>query len=268
MVTTPDTIVLVHGFWLTARSWEHWVDYYTDRGFTVLAPTYPGLDAEVEALNADPAPIAALTVPEIVKHYTTVLDGLDRPPILIGHSVGGLFVQLLLDRGYGACGVAMNSAPTEGVKMVPVSKLRGVFQVLKNPANRHRAVPLDFDQWRHAFTNTFSEKDARATYDRYAVPAPGGLVWDNVLANALPGRQETWVDYRNNDRAPLLFLSGSNDNLLPPSIQHSNARHYKSDETVTDMKDFNGFAHFMTAQRGWEDVADYALQWAVTHLKS
>src|SRR3954452_20332015 len=138
--TTPDTIVLIHGFWVTPRSWEHWIERYESRGYKVLAPAYPGFEVEVEALNADPSPIEALTVPAIIEHLEGVVGELDSPPILMGHSAGGVFTQLLLDRGHGAAGVAINSAPTEGVKMVPLSQVKSTFTVLRNPANRHKAV--------------------------------------------------------------------------------------------------------------------------------
>src|SRR5215216_691186 len=123
----PDTIVLVHGLWVTPRSWEHWIEHYEGKGFRVLAPAYPGLEVEVEALNADPSPIAALTVPDIVDHLAAVIEPLETPPILIGHSAGGVMVQLLLDRGLGAVGVGVNSAPTEGVRVVPLSQIRSTF---------------------------------------------------------------------------------------------------------------------------------------------
>ena len=111
----PDTIVLVHGFWVTPRSWEHWIAHYEAKGFRVLAPAYPGFDVEVEALNADPTPIEKVTVPEIIARIEGLIRELEKPPILMGHSAGGAFVQLMLDHGFGAAGVAMNSAPTEGV---------------------------------------------------------------------------------------------------------------------------------------------------------
>ena len=133
----PDTIVLVHGFWVTPRSWEDWISHFEGRGFRVLAPAYPGFEVEVEALNADPTPIEQVTVPQIIEHLETVVGGLDAPPIIMGHSAGGVFTQILLDHGFGAAGVAINSAPTEGVKRVPLSQIRSTFPVLKNPANRH-----------------------------------------------------------------------------------------------------------------------------------
>ena len=125
--STPDTVVLIHGFWVTPRSWEHWIDRYQQRGHRVLAPAYPGFEVEVEALNADPSPIEALTVPAIIEHLEAVIGELESPPILIGHSAGGAFTQILLDHGFGSVGVAINSAPTEGVKVVPLSQIKASF---------------------------------------------------------------------------------------------------------------------------------------------
>ena len=260
---TPDTIVLIHGFWVTPRSWEHWIAHYEAKGYRVLAPAYPGFEVEVEAIRADPAPIEAVTVPQIVEKLEGVVGELESPPILIGHSAGGVFTQVLLDHGYGAAGVAINSAPTEGVKRLPLSQVRATFPVLKNPANRHRAVGFTFEQWHYAFTNTFGEDESRALYERYHIPASGPIFWGSALANIHPGRDDNYVDYGNDDRAPLLFISGSEDHLMPPSIQRSNAKHYKSD-TTTEVREFDG-PHLLPAAPGWEEVADYALTWALEH---
>jgi pimeloyl-ACP methyl ester carboxylesterase len=226
----PNTIVLVHGFWVTPRSWERWVDHYIARGHRVIAPAYPGFEVEVEALNA-----------------------------------GGAFVQILLDHGYGAAGVAINSAPTEGVAVVPLSQIKASFPVLKNPANRHKAVGLTFEQWHYAFTNTFGEEESRALYERYHIPASGAIFWGSALANIHPGPDDIYVDYHTDERAPLLFISGSDDHLVPPKIQRSNAKHYKSD-TITEVKEFSG-PHLLPAWQGWEDVADCALDWALSHVE-
>ena len=260
----PDTIVLIHGFWVTPRSWEHWIAHYEAKGFTVLAPAYPGFDVEVEALRADSTPIEEVRLPGIVENFETIIRGLESPPILIGHSAGGAITQILLDHGVGAAGVAINSAPTEGVKLIPLSQAKSTFEVFKNPANRHRAVGFSQEQWHYAFTNTFSEEESRALYERYHIPASGRILWSSVLANLLPGPQDAHVDYGNDDRAPLLFISGSEDHLMPPSIQQSNLKHYKSN-TVTEIKEYEGMAHLLPAQEGWEEVADYALEWALEH---
>ena len=152
--STPSTILLVHGFWVTPRSWENWIDHYAKQGYTVIAPAYPGLEVEVEALREDPSPIAELTIPAILERFEQAIAGLDDEPIIIGHSAGGVFTQLLLDRGHGAAAVVLNSAPTEGVKVVPLSQIKSTFEVLKNPANRHRAVAFSEEQWKYAFGNT------------------------------------------------------------------------------------------------------------------
>ena len=266
-LTKPDTIVLVHGFWVTPRSWEHWITRYEARGYRVLAPAYPGYEVEVEALNADPSPIATVTIPQIIERFESIMRGLDSPPIIMGHSAGGAFTQIMLDHGYGACGVAINSAPTEGVKVLPLSQLKATFTVFKDPSNRHKAVGLTHDQWHYAFTNTFGEEESRALYERYHIPASGSILWGSVLANLMPGPQDAWVNYNNDARAPLLFISGSDDHLMPPSVQKSNLKHYKSN-TITEIKEFPGRAHFMPAQEGWEEIADYALEWAERHAVS
>jgi pimeloyl-ACP methyl ester carboxylesterase len=147
------------------------------------------------------------------------------------------------------------------VLVAPWSQLKSTFPVLKNPANRHKAIGFSHEHWHYAFTNTFTEAESLALYQRYHIPASGAILWGSVLANVTPGHQETWVDYHNDARAPLLFLAGSMDNLMPPSVQRSNAKHYKSN-TITEVKEFEGRSHLMPAQSGWEEVADVALEWA------
>jgi pimeloyl-ACP methyl ester carboxylesterase len=214
--SAPDTIVLVHGFWVTPRSWEKWVEHYEGKGYRVLTPTYPGFEVEVEALREDPSPIEALTLPAVVEHIGGIIGERDSPPIIIGHSAGGLLTQILLDHGYGAAGVAIDSVPAEGVKVVPVSQIRSLFPILKNPANRHKAVGFTKEQFHYAFTNTLSREESDKVYERYHIPASGRLVWVGATANFTPGHQENYVDFRNEDRAPLLFIAGSEDNIMPP----------------------------------------------------
>src|SRR4028119_391358 len=238
--SAPDTIVLVHGFWVTPLSWEKWVERYEAKGYRVIAPAYPGFEVGVEALREDPSPIEALTVPAIIEHIGGIIDGLERPPIIIGHSAGGLMTQILLDHGYGSAGVAIDSVPAEGVRVAPVSQLRALFPILRHPSSRHEAVGFTPEQWHYAFTNTMSRQESDEVYERYHIPASGRLVWVGATANFTPGHQENYVDFRNEERAPLLFIAGSEDNIMPPAVNQSNAKHYRHARTVTDYKEFEG----------------------------
>jgi pimeloyl-ACP methyl ester carboxylesterase len=265
--TAPDTIVLIHGLWMTPRSWEKWVEHYEGKGYRVLTPAYPGLEVEVEALREDPSPIEALTVPAIVEQLEGDIGELDRPPIIMGHSMGGLLTQILLDQGHGAAGVAIDSVPAEGIKVVPVSQIRALFPILSNFADRHKAVGFTPEQFHRAFANTLSEEKSQAVYERYYIPAPGNLVWGGVLANFTPGHQDVYVNFRNEDRAPLLFIAGSEDNLMPPAVNESNVKHYRHTKSVTAYMEFPGRSHYTVGQDGWEEVADYALAWAEANAK-
>jgi pimeloyl-ACP methyl ester carboxylesterase len=266
--STPDTVVLVHGLWMTPRSWEAWVPYLEGKGYRVLTPGYPGFEVEVEALREDPSVIASLTVPQTVAHLAETITALEQPPIIIGHSFGGTLTQLLLDRGCGAAGVVIDSAPTEGVRVSPPSQIRSLFPFLKNPANRHRAVGFTPEEFHYAFTNTLSREESDRVYERYHIAAPGNWVWAyGLIANFRPGHQETWVNYKNDSRAPLLFIAGGEDHIMPPSVNRSNAKHYTSD-TVTEFEEFPGRSHWTCAEPGWEAVADRAVEWASAQART
>src|SRR5687768_10108819 len=231
----PDTIVLIHGLWMTPRSWESWIPYYESRGYRVIAPGYPGFEVEVEALRANPSVVASLTVPDTVAHLERVIDALDRSPIIIGHSFGGTLTQLLLARGRGAAGVVINSAPTEGIFVNPLSQINR-SSPSSGIANHDKAVGFTPEEFHYAFTNTLSAEESLEVYERYHIPAPAKWVWAyGIFANLKPGPQETWVDYHNPDRAPLLFIAGGTDHIMPPAVNRSNAKHYKS-SAITEYK--------------------------------
>lgn len=262
---TCDTVVLVHGLWMTPRSWEHWVPYYEDKGYRVLTPAFPGFEIEVEELRANPDIIAKLTVPETVDHLASVIESVAVPPIIMGHSFGGTLTQLLLARGLGSAGVVIDSAPTEGVRVNPLSQVKSLFPALKNPANIHRAVGFTQEEFHYAFTNTLSREDSDAAWERYAIAAPGNWVWAyGLIANFKPGHQETWVDYKA-DRAPLLFIGGEKDHIMPPAVNKSNAHHYRKSPAVTEYHEFPGRDHWTCGAPGWQAVADYALDWATRY---
>ncbi len=266
MSREPKTIVLIHGLWMTPLSWEKWIGYYTDRGYQVLAPSWPGMEEGVQELRRDPSPIAKLGITEIVDHYENIIRGLDAPPIIMGHSFGGLIAQILLDRDLGAAGVAISTAPVKGILLLPFSTLKSSFPALKNPANLHRAEPLTPEQFHYAFTNTLSEEESLAAYQRYAVPGPDHVLFQAAFANFNP-HAATAVNFRNDQRAPLLLIAGEHDHIAPPSVVKANFHLYRKSKAMTDYKEFAGRTHFILGQDGWQEVAKYALDWAASRAQ-
>src|SRR5918992_2695845 len=259
--SAPDTVVLIHGLWMTPLSWEQWVERYTERGYRVIAPSWPGMELDIDELRRDPSPIARLGAAEILDHYERIVRQLASPPIIMGHSFGGGFVQVLLDRGLGAAGVAIDSAPVKGVLGVPFSTIRSVWPILRNPANVDRAVPLTREQFHYAFTNTLGRRASRKAYERYHVPGAGRVLFQGALAN-VHSRTVLRVDFSRADRAPLLFIAGGSDHVVPAWINKSNARHYRRSKAITGYTEFPGRSHFTLGQAAWETVADYAINWA------
>ena len=256
------TIVLIPGLWMTSLSWERWVERYSARGHQVIARSWPGLEGEPEAIRRDPSAMVHVGVGEVVDHYQRIIRELDRPPIIMGHSFGGLVTQVLLDRGMGAAGVAIAPAPVKGVVRLPWLTVKSSLPALKNPANNHRAVALTPDEFHYAFTNTLDDAASKAAYDRYAVPGPGRVLFQAALANFWP-KAPTRVSFRNDTRAPLLLVAGQEDHIAPPSLVRNNARLQHQSRAVTALKVFPGRSHYILGQDGWEQVADFALDWAL-----
>jgi pimeloyl-ACP methyl ester carboxylesterase len=262
MRTTPP-IVLIHGLWLTPRSWEGWKARFEERGHEVLAPAWPRMEGEVEALRRDPSVMNGLGIAEVVDHYDRIVRGLRTPPVIMGHSTGGLVTELLLDRGLGAAGVGLSPAPVKGVLRLPPALLRTVFPALRNPSNKNKTVELTPKQFRRGFTNTMSDEDAQAAYERYAVAAPGRVIFQAAFANFNP-RAVTKVDFHKDDRPPILVIGNTQDHTIPASVSREAAGRLGKSRAVVDYKEFVGRPHFPAAP-GWEAVADYALDWAKSH---
>ena len=260
---SPDTIVLIHGLWMSPLSWEKWIERFGALGYRVLAPGWPGMDGDIDQFRADPSAVDRLGIEEIIDHYDAIVRDLDTPPIIMGHSFGGAFAEVLLDRGLGAAGVGIDAAGVRGIVKLPFAQLKSGFPVLKNPANNHRAVTLTFEEFRYAFANTMTEEAARQAYDRYAVPGPGRVLFQAAFANLNP-HAATKADFRK-DRAPLLLIAGEHDHTVPAVVDRSVAKHYEESPALTEYKEFPDRSHFIIGQDGWQEVADYALRWAVDH---
>jgi pimeloyl-ACP methyl ester carboxylesterase len=259
-----STIVLIHGLWLTPRSWEGWKERFERRGHEVLAPAWPRMEGEVEDIRRDPSVLNGLGIGEVVDHYDRIVRGLGTPPVIMGHSTGGLVTELLLDRGLGAAGVGLSPAPVKGVLRLPPALLRTVFPGLRNPANRKRTIGLTPKQFRFSFANTMTDADAAAAYERFYVPAPGRAVFQVAFANVNP-HAVTKVDFHKDDRPPLLVIGNDQDHTIPASVSREAAKRLGTSKAVVDYREFAGRPHFTAGAPGWEAVADYALEWALRH---
>ena len=266
MTAAPDTIVLIYGLWMTPLAWEHWVPRYEARGFTVLTPGYPGIgpgEAGVAALREDASAIGDVGVREVMDSLTELIEKLDQPPIVMGHSFGGTFAQLAVGAGLAAAGVSIDGAAVKGINVMPLSEVRSVLPVLKDPLNLHRAVPLTPKQFHYAFTNTLDEAASQAAYDRYAVPTPARILFQGGFAAATPHASTTF-DFADDDRSPLLFISGGSDHILPVPVQgHNYDKNAKHSTAITAHTTFPGRDHYTCGEPGWEAVADFALDWAL-----
>jgi len=251
---------------MSPLSWEGWAARYAAKGFRVVARGWPGMDRPPAELRRDPSEIAKHEIGAIVDHYAGIIRALDRPPIVMGHSFGGAFVQLLLDRGLGAAGVAIHPGAVKGVLPLPFTTLRSAWPILKNPFNHGRAVALTHEQFHYSFTNTLSEADSRAVYQRQHVPGSGRVLFQGALANFNPNAA-TRVNFRNDTRAPLLLVAGTADQLIPPVLVKFAANLHRRSKAVTDYKEYPGRSHYTCGEPGWEAVADDALAWAAQAVR-
>jgi len=258
--TNRPPLMLVHGAWLSARSWENFADYFRDRGFTVSAPEWPRKHGDVEQLREATEELEGLGLTEIVDHYGNQIKPLEEPPVLIGHSFGGLIVELLLDRGLGRAGVAMSPAPPKGILVLPFSSLKAAAPALAHPSKRHGVVPLTLEEFTYGFVNTFSPEDASAAYDRYAVPETGQIFYEAGFAN-FHLHPPTEVHFKNGDRAPLLIVGAEKDHTVPASLSHKQFEKYAKSDARTDYIELPGRPHLMMVGEGWEDVAARIESW-------
>lgn len=255
-------IVLIHGLWMTPLSWENWKKRFSAHGYNVITPGWPGIDGKaIEEIRRNPDFLRGLGVEEIVNHYATFIEALENPPIIMGHSFGGLITQLLLNQGLGSAGVAICSGQTKGVLRLPLSTIRVAWGALKNPFNVNGIIDYSFKQFDYAFTNGLPRDVAMNAFKRYFIPGPTRPLIQAGLANFTPDAVST-VDYENKNRAPLLFIGAGKDHVVPATVSRENAFKYNTLST-TDYREFSDRTHFIVGQEGWEEVADFCLQWAV-----
>jgi non-heme chloroperoxidase len=257
--TKLTPVVFIHGLWLLPSSWDRWATVFEDAGYTALTPGWPDDPQTVEEASEHPEVFAHKTVGQVADHFGEVIGKLKKKPAIIGHSFGGLLAQIIAGRGLAAASVAIDPAPFRGVLPLPVSALKSSRPVLGNPANRNRAVPLTYEQFRYAFANAVSEDEAKELYHTFAVPAPGAPLFQAATANLNPWT-EAKVDTRNPDRGPLLIIDGERDHTVPWAIANASFKKQKRNKGVTEIVKLPDRGHALTIDSGWRLVADTSLE--------
>jgi pimeloyl-ACP methyl ester carboxylesterase len=251
-------VVFIHGLWLLPSSWDRWAELFEAAGYAPLTPGWPDDPETVQEANANPEVFAHKTVGQVADHYAEVISELDRQPVVIGHSFGGLLTQILAGRGLNAASVAIDPAPFRGVLPLPISALKSASPVLGNPLNRSRAVPLTYEQFHYAFANALDDDEAKDLYETYAVPASGAPIFQAASANLNPWT-EVKVDTKNPDRGPLLVVSGEKDHTVPWAIANASFKKQRKNPGVTEIVEMPNRGHSLTIDSGWREVAETAL---------
>jgi pimeloyl-ACP methyl ester carboxylesterase len=251
-------VVFVHGLWLLPSSWDRWAAAFEEAGYTALTPGWPDDPETVGEANAHPEVMAHKTVGQVADHFDQIVRGLTMKPAIVGHSFGGLLAQILAGRGLSAATVAIDPAPFRGVLPLPFSSLKSAWPVLGNPANRNRAIPLTFEQFRFGFANAVSEDEAKELYATFAVPASGAPLFQAATANLNPWT-EAQVDTENPNRGPLLIIDGEKDNTVPWAIANASFKLQQRNDAVTEIVMVPNRGHALTIDSGWREVADTAL---------
>jgi pimeloyl-ACP methyl ester carboxylesterase len=257
MTASNTPVVFIHGLWLHASSWDPWVQVFADSGYAPVAPGWPGDLPTVAETRAAPDSVAGYGIEDVTAHFRSVIDQLEKRPILIGHSFGGMIAQKLLGENYGVAAIGVDAAQIKGVLPLPLSALHATLPVFKNPANKHKAVTLTAEQFRYAFGNALPEEESQALYDKWTIAAPGRPLFEAAAANFSlhsPAKVET----KNEGRGPLLLVMGGQDHTVPEAITKSTLKHSTA---VTDLLEFADRGHSLTIDSGWREVANSCLAW-------
>ncbi|WP_326944163.1 alpha/beta hydrolase [Amycolatopsis sp. NBC_00348] len=259
-------VVFVHGLWLLDTSWDRWAEFFEAAGYAAVTPGWPDDPATVEEARANPDVFANKSVGDVAAYQQAIVEKLDRKPAIIGHSFGGLLVQMLAGRGLSAATVAIDPAPSRGVLPLPASALKASSAVLTNPANRHRAVALTFEQFKYGFANAVSDQEAHELYEKYHVAGSGVPIFQAAFANINP-RTEVKADNLNPDRGPMLVISGEYDHQVPHAIAHATYERQLKNPGTTEFAELPGRGHSLTIDSGWQEVAAAALDFVGRFVK-
>jgi len=251
--------VFIHGLWLLPSSWDPWAGAFEEAGYAALTPGWPDDPETVAEARRTPEVIAGKGVGEVAAHFATVIEGLERKPVIVGHSFGGLIAQILAGRGLAAATVAVDPAPFKGVLPLPIAAIRTTLPVLGNPLNKGRAVTLSFDQFRYGWANAVDEQEARSLYERFHVAAPGKPLFQAALANLNPGT-ELRVDTKTPERGPLLIFTGEADHAVPPSMSRAAYKKQRRNPGLTEHIEMPQRDHALVIDARWREVCDASLE--------
>ena len=252
-------VVFIHGLWLLPSSWDRWADFFSEAGYAPLTPDWPDDPDTVEQARANPELLAGKRIGRVADHTAEVIDALEKKPVVMGHSTGGLLAEILAGRGLSAATVAIDPGPFRGVLPLPISTLRVSAPILINPLNRGRAITLSFDQFRYGWANAIeSDDEAKRLYDEFHVAGPGVALMQMANANLNPWT-EAKVDTKNPDRGPLLIIDGEKDHTVPLAIANASYKRQKRNPGVTEITKIPNRGHSLTIDDGWREVAQTAL---------
>ena len=251
-------VVFIHGLWLLPNSWAYWVDFFKQAGYAPLTPDWPDDPATVEEARANPDVLAKKTLKQVADHTAEIIDALDKRPVVMGHSTGGLLAQMLAGRGLSEATVAIDPGVFRGVLPLPASVLRGVGPFLVNPLTRSRAITLTFKQFKYSWANALDQQEARLLYDTFHVAGSGIALAQMGNANLNPWTQSK-VNTKNLKRGPLLILDGEKDHTVPWAIAHAAYKRQRRNPAVTEIIKVPSRGHSLTIDQGWREVAQTAL---------
>jgi non-heme chloroperoxidase len=254
-------VVFVHGLWLLPSSWDHWVALFEDAGYSALTPGWPDDPETVAEAREHPEVFAGKGIATVANYHQTIIRRLDRKPVIIGHSFGGLLTMILAGRGLAAASIAISPAPFQGVLPLPFPALRTASVALRNPLNWHRAVPLTYEQFRYSFANAVDEEEAKELYLEYSVATPGEPLFQAASANINPW-SEAKVDSLYMERGPMLIIAGDSDHAVPWAIASAAYKKQARNESVTEILRMPNRGHSLTIDAGWREVAGRALEFA------
>jgi pimeloyl-ACP methyl ester carboxylesterase len=253
-------VVFVHGLWLHTTSWQPWLDLFAQRGYEPIAPGWPYEPPTVAEARQQPEAVAGLGIEQVADHYAGIIEGLSEPPVVVGHSFGGLIAQKLLGRNLAAAAVAIDPAQIRGVLVLPLAQLRAAGPVLGNPANIKKAVSLTAGQFRYGFGNAVSQDESDVLFERWTIPSPARPLFEGSTANFV-SHSPAAVDTRNARRGPLLLISGGKDHTVPDAVTRSTFKQYRHSSAVTELKQFPDRGHSLVVDSGWKEIAEASLTW-------